>query len=152
MQKWLLWYQMLIGSVCSHYWTLVCSPLILLLVGKMCWTWSSRVDHRGIHLTGKFWLVPICLHIYSAFLMTLTLLHVLQYLSRFINTKWQIFDRFAVTFSVGIVWLFAQLLTSSGVYDNKPASTQMSCRTDRSGLLAASPWWDLCMQTIIVDK
>ncbi|KAM5565897.1 putative nucleobase-ascorbate transporter 10 [Rosa sericea] len=63
-----------------------------------------------------------------------------QYLSRFINTKWQIFDRFAVVFSVGIVWLFAQLLTSSGVYDNKPASTQMSCRTDRSGLLAASPW------------
>ncbi|XP_004292763.1 PREDICTED: putative nucleobase-ascorbate transporter 10 [Fragaria vesca subsp. vesca] len=63
-----------------------------------------------------------------------------QYLSRFINTKWQIFDRFAVMFSVAIVWLFAQILTSSGVYDNKPASTQMSCRTDRSGLLAASPW------------
>ncbi|XP_050366849.1 putative nucleobase-ascorbate transporter 10 [Argentina anserina] len=63
-----------------------------------------------------------------------------QYLSRFINTKWQIFDRFAVMFSVGIVWLLAQLLTSSGVYDNKPASTQISCRTDRSGLLAASPW------------
>ncbi|KAK9946381.1 hypothetical protein M0R45_011849 [Rubus argutus] len=62
------------------------------------------------------------------------------YLSRFINTKWQIFDRFAVMFSVGLVWLFAQLLTSSGVYNNKPATTQISCRTDRSGLLGASPW------------
>lgn len=111
----------------------------------MCWTWSSRTDHRGIHLTGKFWSVTIYLHISLLFSWYWHFLHVLQYLSRFINTKWQIFDRFAVMFSVAIVWLFAQILTSSGVYDNKPASTQMSCRTDRSGLLAASPWWDFSL-------
>ncbi|KAL6207951.1 hypothetical protein ACLB2K_018903 [Fragaria x ananassa] len=31
---------------------------------------------------------------------------IIVYLSRFINTKWQIFDRFAVMFSVAIVWIY----------------------------------------------
>ncbi|XP_021832620.1 putative nucleobase-ascorbate transporter 10 [Prunus avium] len=63
-----------------------------------------------------------------------------QYLSRFIHTKRQIFGRFSVLFSVAIVWLFAQILTSSGVYNNTPENTQISCRTDRSGLISAAPW------------
>ncbi|KAI5354314.1 hypothetical protein L3X38_007209 [Prunus dulcis] len=65
---------------------------------------------------------------------------VSQYLSRFIHTKRQICGRFSVLFSVAIVWLFAQILTSSGVYDNTPENTQISCRTDRSGLISAAPW------------
>ncbi|KAM1527202.1 hypothetical protein ACFX1Z_016724 [Malus domestica] len=63
-----------------------------------------------------------------------------QFLSRFIHTKRQICHRFSVLFSVAIVWLFAQILTSSGVYNNTPTSTQISCRTDRSGLIGAAPW------------
>ncbi|KAM1088820.1 hypothetical protein ACFX19_016884 [Malus domestica] len=63
-----------------------------------------------------------------------------QFLSRFIHTKKQICHRFSVLFSVAIVWLFAQILTSSGVYNNTPTSTQISCRTDRSGLIGAAPW------------
>ncbi|TQE10791.1 hypothetical protein C1H46_003694 [Malus baccata] len=66
--------------------------------------------------------------------------YALQFLSRFIHTKKQICHRFSVLFSVAIVWLFAQILTSSGVYNNTPTSTQISCRTDRSGLIGAAPW------------
>ncbi|RXH72886.1 hypothetical protein DVH24_012570 [Malus domestica] len=66
--------------------------------------------------------------------------YALQFLSRFIHTKRQICHRFSVLFSVAIVWLFAQILTSSGVYNNTPTSTQISCRTDRSGLIGAAPW------------
>ncbi|KAM1388465.1 hypothetical protein ACFX13_016948 [Malus domestica] len=62
-----------------------------------------------------------------------------QFPSRFIHTKKQICHRFSVLFSVAIVWLFAQILTSSGVYNNTPTSTQISCRTDRSGLIGAAP-------------
>ncbi|GAV56594.1 Xan_ur_permease domain-containing protein, partial [Cephalotus follicularis] len=64
----------------------------------------------------------------------------LQYLPRYMHSKRPICDRFAVLFSVPIVWLFAQLLTSSSVYDHRPESTQNSCRTDRAGLVSASPW------------
>lgn len=66
----------------------------------------------------------------------------LQYLPQILIPKRPIWDRFAVLFSVSIVWMYAQLLTSSGVYNNKPAKTQISCRTDRSGLFTAAPWWD----------
>nr|POE68131.1 putative nucleobase-ascorbate transporter 10 [Quercus suber] len=63
-----------------------------------------------------------------------------QYLPQFLKSKRPIWDRFAVLFTVAIAWLYAQLLTSSGVYNNKPAKTQISCRTDRAGLFTAAPW------------
>ncbi|XP_027332823.1 putative nucleobase-ascorbate transporter 10 [Abrus precatorius] len=63
-----------------------------------------------------------------------------QYLNRYISTQKPIHDRFAVLFTVAIAWLYAQLLTSCTVYNHKPESTQISCRTDRSGLISASPW------------
>lgn len=47
-------------------------------------------------------------------------------------------------------WLYAQLLTSSGVYNNKPAKTQISCHTDRAGLFTAAPWWDFTNNVIYV--
>ncbi|KAL5074665.1 hypothetical protein RYX36_013649 [Vicia faba] len=50
------------------------------------------------------------------------------------------FDQFAVLFSIAIAWLLAQLLTSSTMYNNKPESTQNSCRTDRAGLVTSAPW------------
>lgn len=67
---------------------------------------------------------------------------ILQYLPQLLKPERPIWDRFAVLFSVGIAWLYAQLLTSSGVYNNKPAKTEISCRTDRTALFTAAPWWD----------
>ncbi|ESQ35807.1 hypothetical protein EUTSA_v10007311mg [Eutrema salsugineum] len=50
------------------------------------------------------------------------------------------FHRFAVIISVVIVWSFAHILTISGAYSNSRTNTQNSCRTDRTGLIDASPW------------
>ena len=52
-----------------------------------------------------------------------------------------IFDRFAVIFSIAIVWAYAEILTAAGAYKNRPPSTQFSCRTDRSGLIRAASWY-----------
>lgn len=49
-------------------------------------------------------------------------------------------DKFAVIFSIAIVWLYAYLLTIGGAYKNTPPKTQLHCRTDRSGLIGGSPW------------
>ncbi|XP_073284197.1 nucleobase-ascorbate transporter 6-like [Primulina huaijiensis] len=63
-----------------------------------------------------------------------------QYLSHFIRPGKNIFDRFAVIFSVTIVWIYAHLLTVGGAYNGKPPKTQTSCRTDRAGLIGSAPW------------
>ncbi|KAL1814688.1 hypothetical protein ACET3Z_017262 [Daucus carota] len=63
-----------------------------------------------------------------------------QYLSHIIRPGKNIFDRFAVLFSVVIVWFYAYILTVSGAYKNKPPTTQTSCRTDRAGLISGAPW------------
>ncbi|XP_022134748.1 putative nucleobase-ascorbate transporter 10 isoform X2 [Momordica charantia] len=64
-----------------------------------------------------------------------------QYLPHLLKTKKPISDRFAVLFSVAIIWLYAQLLTSSTVYNHKPKITQRSCRTDQAGLLSSARWF-----------
>ncbi|KAF4355467.1 hypothetical protein F8388_015221 [Cannabis sativa] len=51
-----------------------------------------------------------------------------------------VFDRFAVIFSVAIVWVYAHLLTVGGAYKNAGPKTQITCRTDRSGIIGAAPW------------
>ncbi|KAJ6675946.1 XANTHINE-URACIL / VITAMIN C PERMEASE FAMILY MEMBER [Salix viminalis] len=63
-----------------------------------------------------------------------------EYLPRYVQSKRPICDRFAVLFSAAIAWLFAQILTASTVYNEKSEITQMTCRTDRAGLISASPW------------
>ncbi|KAJ9175122.1 hypothetical protein P3X46_013704 [Hevea brasiliensis] len=63
-----------------------------------------------------------------------------QFLPHLMKSKGIKLDQFAVLFSVAIVWAYAEILTVAGAYDNKPTSTQISCRTDRSGLLSAAPW------------
>ncbi|XP_050237968.1 putative nucleobase-ascorbate transporter 10 [Mercurialis annua] len=68
------------------------------------------------------------------------LVFISQYLPHYVKSKRPICDRYGILLSVPIVWLFAEILTSSGVYNEKPAKTQMSCRTDRAGLVGASPW------------
>ncbi|ESW15124.1 hypothetical protein PHAVU_007G046400 [Phaseolus vulgaris] len=49
-------------------------------------------------------------------------------------------DRFAIIVSIGIAWAFAEILTAAGAYNKRSPKTQLSCRTDRSGLISAAPW------------
>ncbi|XP_071691018.1 nucleobase-ascorbate transporter 7-like isoform X2 [Rutidosis leptorrhynchoides] len=63
-----------------------------------------------------------------------------QYIPHLMKGKSHVFDRFAVLFSVVIVWIYAHLLTVGGAYKNKPDITQQSCRTDRAGIIGAAPW------------
>ncbi|KAK7270226.1 hypothetical protein RIF29_23221 [Crotalaria pallida] len=70
----------------------------------------------------------------------IVMVFISQYLNRYTCTKRPIYDRFAVLFSIASVWLFAQILTSSTIYNHKPESTQTSCRTDHAGLISSSPW------------
>ena len=65
---------------------------------------------------------------------------ILQYMPYLIKSGRHIFDRFAVIFSVVVVWIYAHLLTVGGAYNGKAPKTQISCRTDRAGLIDAAPW------------
>ncbi|CAN6450142.1 unnamed protein product [Victoria cruziana] len=48
--------------------------------------------------------------------------------------------RYAVVFSVAVIWLYAHILTVAGAYRHRPVLTQYHCRTDRAGLIHSSPW------------
>ncbi|PKU86602.1 Nucleobase-ascorbate transporter 6 [Dendrobium catenatum] len=63
-----------------------------------------------------------------------------QYVPPAISQRRLIFDRFSVIFTVSIIWLSAHILTVSGAYKHSSPTTQFSCRTDRAGLIGASPW------------
>lgn len=65
---------------------------------------------------------------------------LLQYLPHVTKSKSSMFHRYAVLFSVAVVWAFAEILTVAGAYNGKPPNTQISCRTDRAGLISAAPW------------
>ncbi|XP_024031278.1 nucleobase-ascorbate transporter 6 [Morus notabilis] len=68
------------------------------------------------------------------------LVFVSQYLPHIFHTGKHVFDRFAVIFTVVIVWIYAHLLTVGGAYNDAAPKTQTSCRTDRAGLIDAAPW------------
>ncbi|KAG2707507.1 hypothetical protein I3760_05G150300 [Carya illinoinensis] len=63
-----------------------------------------------------------------------------QYIPHLMRGETHVFDRFAVIFSVVIVWIYAHLLTVGGAYKNTGPKTQISCRTDRAGIIGAAPW------------
>ncbi|KAG8366193.1 hypothetical protein BUALT_Bualt17G0051100 [Buddleja alternifolia] len=63
-----------------------------------------------------------------------------QYLPHLMKGGRNVFDRFAVLFSVVIVWIYAYLLTVGGAYRHVSQTTQSSCRTDRAGIISAAPW------------
>ncbi|XP_039163796.1 nucleobase-ascorbate transporter 7 [Eucalyptus grandis] len=63
-----------------------------------------------------------------------------QYIPHLTRGERHVFDRFAVIFSVIIVWIYAHLLTVGGAYKHKALKTQQSCRTDRAGIIGAAPW------------
>ncbi|URD88451.1 Permease family [Musa troglodytarum] len=62
------------------------------------------------------------------------------YIPHLLRSKKHVFDRYAVLFSIAIVWLYAFILTVGGAYKHAAAKTRQHCRTDRSGLIASSPW------------
>ncbi|KAH7528508.1 hypothetical protein FEM48_Zijuj05G0079500 [Ziziphus jujuba var. spinosa] len=64
----------------------------------------------------------------------------MQYMPHVFHRGKHVFDRFAVIFTVVIVWIYAHLLTVGGAYNDAAPKTQASCRTDRAGLLGAAPW------------
>ncbi|XP_043813373.1 nucleobase-ascorbate transporter 6 isoform X2 [Manihot esculenta] len=68
------------------------------------------------------------------------LVFVSQYMPHVIKSGRHVFDRFAVIFSVVIVWIYAHLLTVGGAYNGAAPKTQNTCRTDRAGLIDAAPW------------
>ncbi|KAH9623307.1 hypothetical protein KSS87_000444 [Heliosperma pusillum] len=68
------------------------------------------------------------------------LLILSQYIPHLMRGERNIFDRFAVLISVAIVWMYALLLTVGGAYKHRPQTTQMSCRTDRAGIISGAPW------------
>ncbi|KAG5017269.1 hypothetical protein JHK85_023405 [Glycine max] len=63
-----------------------------------------------------------------------------QYIPHMMKGEKPIFDRFAVIFSVAIVWIYAHLLTVGGAYRNSAPKTQITCRTDRAGIIGGAPW------------
>ncbi|KAF8039952.1 hypothetical protein BT93_B2233 [Corymbia citriodora subsp. variegata] len=63
-----------------------------------------------------------------------------DYIPHLTHGERHVFDRFAVIFSVIIVWIYAHLLTVGGAYKHTGLKTQQSCRTDRAGIIGAAPW------------
>ncbi|KAG4159949.1 hypothetical protein ERO13_D02G203500v2 [Gossypium hirsutum] len=63
-----------------------------------------------------------------------------QYIPHLIKSNRAIFDRFAILFSIVVIWVYAEILTAAGAYDNSVSKAQFSCRTDRSGLTSAASW------------
>ncbi|XP_019224571.1 PREDICTED: putative nucleobase-ascorbate transporter 10 [Nicotiana attenuata] len=52
---------------------------------------------------------------------------ITQYLPTYLKLKRPIYDRFAMLFSIAIIWFYAAILTWSGAYKNAKEAT---CRTD----------------------
>ncbi|KAG6761284.1 hypothetical protein POTOM_034493 [Populus tomentosa] len=70
----------------------------------------------------------------------LLLVFISQYVPHMMKSWSSIYSRYAVLFSVAVVWAYAAVLTVAGAYNNKPPNTQLSCRVDRAGLIGAAPW------------
>ncbi|CAN6854127.1 unnamed protein product [Brassica oleracea] len=97
----------------------------------------------GLYQIG-FPLLARCVEVGLPGLILLVL--VTQYLPPFLKMKKGVIwngsrcDRYGMMMCIPLVWLLALLLTSSGVYNHKSQTTQISCRTDRNGLITNTPW------------
>ncbi|XLT58596.1 hypothetical protein S245_051780, partial [Arachis hypogaea] len=63
-----------------------------------------------------------------------------QYIPHVIKEERGIVDRFAVVFTVAVVWIYALILTVSGAYRKVALTTKNSCRTDHAGIISGAPW------------
>lgn len=64
----------------------------------------------------------------------------LQYLHQFMKSAGGFYDRFAVLFTVAIVWIYAAILTAAGVYHKESNNSETPCGTNHAGLIGAAPW------------
>lgn len=94
------------------------------------------VFSQVIHKIVTFLMLFLCFVFYSYLSTDM----FLQYIPRMMKGDKPIFDRFAVIFSVAIVWIYAHLLTVGGAYKNSAPKTQITCRTDRAGIIGGAPW------------
>ncbi|RCV41378.1 hypothetical protein SEVIR_9G129800v4 [Setaria viridis] len=63
-----------------------------------------------------------------------------EYASHFFVKGSFVFGRCAVLVTIIIVWIYAEILTAAGAYNERGPVTQFSCRTDRAGIIQGSPW------------
>ncbi|XP_078430376.1 nucleobase-ascorbate transporter 4-like [Wolffia australiana] len=63
-----------------------------------------------------------------------------QYAPNVIKSKRIIFERFSMAITVGIIWVYAFILTAAGAYKNRKPATQFSCGGHSAELISASPW------------
>jgi len=68
----------------------------------------------------------------------------LQYSAHYFAKGSIVFGRCAVLVTVIVVWIYAEILTAAGAYNERGPVTQFTCRTDRSGIIEASPWYANC--------
>jgi hypothetical protein len=110
----------------------------------MCGDWITRNHHPSSIFTGniKLYIVsqPTKLSYIYSFVSFFLFVFILQYIPHMMKGDKPLFDRFAVLFSVAIVWLYAYLLTVGGAYKNSAPKTQITCRTDRAGIIGGASW------------
>nr|AAO38499.1 putative permease [Oryza sativa Japonica Group] len=68
-----------------------------------------------------------------------------EYAAHFFARGSFLFGRCAVLATVLVVWIYAEILTAAGAYNERSLVTQFSCRADRSGLIHGAP----CIASIV---
>ncbi|KAG6522797.1 hypothetical protein ZIOFF_019952 [Zingiber officinale] len=116
----------------SGLWRLVVRLLSPLSAAPLVALVGFGLYQHGFHAVAK------CIEIGLPQLILLIILS--QYIPHAMQSRKHVVELFALIISVGIVWLFALILTLGGAYRHAPRRTQLHCRTDRSGLIGASPW------------
>ncbi|KAK6939719.1 Nucleobase cation symporter 2 family [Dillenia turbinata] len=96
--------------------------------------WASTVNCNGVLHTGALTLES------SPFAENNLVTLLVQYMPHIICHGRAVYDRFAILITVPCLWLYAFVLTSTGVYNHKPMDVQLSCRTDQGGIIGASSW------------
>ncbi|KAL8166052.1 hypothetical protein V2J09_007551, partial [Rumex salicifolius] len=72
--------------------------------------------------------------------MLILLVLTQQHAKRFIHRYEAEVERYAMLLCIGIIWVFAIILTAAGAYNHVSEVTQSSCRVDSSHLISAAPW------------
>ncbi|GFP84086.1 putative nucleobase-ascorbate transporter 10 [Phtheirospermum japonicum] len=88
----------------------------------------------GLHHLG-FPLIATCLEVGIPELVLIIIIP--QFVPRLIESTRPLCNRYALLLSVPIVWVYAEILTLSGAFNE---SRNVSCRTDGSGLISGAPW------------
>ena len=79
-------------------------------------------------------------------------IYIFQYLKPLHPIAHHVLERFALLLCIGLVWVFAAILTAAGAYDNVKQQTKLSCRTDRSFLVSSAPWYVQIMSVMLPNE